>query len=60
MLAVALLGWLDDGVPLPAATPLDKDRVSIAVPDHKTKLPALDETLKALGKRLVVSVEYAA
>ncbi|MBD8892093.1 type II toxin-antitoxin system HicB family antitoxin [Roseibium litorale] len=29
-------------------------------PNHKTKLPALEETLKALGKRLVIQIEDAA
>ncbi len=29
-------------------------------PNHKTKLPALEETLKALGKRLVIRIEDAA
>lgn len=29
-------------------------------PNHKTKLPALEETLRALGKRLVIQVEDAA
>lgn len=104
-LAVALLGRLDDGVPLPAPKACGDELVPVAVParfaakialieafraaqardpdmtqselarrlgidhreirrrldpDHKTKLPALEETLKALGKRLVVSVEDAA
>lgn len=29
-------------------------------PNHKTKLPALEETLKALGKRIVIKIEDAA
>ncbi|MTH98115.1 type II toxin-antitoxin system HicB family antitoxin [Roseibium sp. RKSG952] len=29
-------------------------------PNHKTKLSALEETLKALGKRLVIQIEDAA
>jgi antitoxin HicB len=42
---------------------LDKDEKEvrrILDPRHPTKLPALTETLRALGKRLVVAVEKAA
>jgi antitoxin HicB len=38
----------------------EKEVRRILDPKHATKLPALTETLRALGKRLIVAVEVAA
>ena len=99
-LGMALLSYLDRGLPLPKAKTKGRDMVPVAVapdvaaklavleafaeagiskaelarrlgkdekevrrildPRHPTKLAALTETLRVLGKRLVVAVEKAA